>query len=86
MKDNKTAKNQEKSLDEKVAVVLEMLKRKTSIEEICQRHQVNITDAYQWCALFLDDAKKAFEESREEPITPEEIEKLKKIIGKKLQA
>ena len=75
--------NQEKSLDEKVAIVLEMLKGKASVEEICQRHQVNITDAYHWCALFLDGAKKAFEEGRDDvSITQEEIEKLKKIIGK----
>lgn len=59
-----------------------MLKGETSVEETCQRHQVNITDAYHWCALFLDGAKKAFEEGRgEETITQEEIEKLKKIIG-----
>jgi len=71
----------EKTLDEKVAIALEMLKGETSVKEICQRHHVSVTDAYQWCALFLDDAKKAFEESREESITPEEIEKLKKIVG-----
>jgi len=75
--------NQEKTLDEKVAIVLEMLKGKTSVEEICQRHQVSITDVYYWCALFLDGAKKAFEKGRDETtITQEEIEKLKKIIGK----
>jgi len=73
--------DKEKTLDEKVAIVLEVLKGKTSVEEICQRHQVSITDAYHWCALFLDGAKKAFEEGREEPITQAEIEKLKKIIG-----
>jgi len=75
--------NQEKTVDEKVAVVLEMLKGETSVEEICQRHQVSISDAYHWCALFLDGAKKAFEEGRDdEPLSKEEIEKLKKIIGK----
>lgn len=75
--------NQEKSVDEKVAIVLEMLKGKASVEEICQRHQVSITDVYHWCALFLDGAKQAFEESRgAEPITQAEIEKLKKIIGR----
>jgi transposase-like protein len=76
--------NQEKTLDEKVAIVLEMLKGKASVQEICQRHQVSITDVYHWCALFLDGAKKAFEEGRgEETITQEEIEKLKKIIDEK---
>jgi len=52
--------NQEKSVDEKVAIVLEILRGETSVEEICQHHQVSITDAYHWCALFLDGAKKAF--------------------------
>jgi transposase-like protein len=75
--------DQEKTLDEKVAIILEMLKGKTPIEEICQHHQVGVTDAYHWCALFLDGAEKALEEGRsEETITQEEIEKLKKIIGK----
>lgn len=65
-----------------MAVVLEMLKGKTSVKEICQRHQVRITDAYHWCALFLDGAKKAFEQGRgKETVTPKEIEKMKKIIG-----
>jgi len=78
----KSAENHDKTLDEKVTIVLEMLKGKTSVEEICQCHQVSITDAYHWCALFLDGAKKAFEECRAETtITQEEIEKLKKIIG-----
>lgn len=72
--------NQEKTLDKKVAIVLEMLKSETSVEEICQRHKVSITDAYNWCALFLDGAKKAFEEGRDETITPEEIEKIRKLI------
>ena len=74
--------NQEKSVDEKISIVLEILRGEISVEKICQRHKVSITDAYYWCALFLDGAKKAFEEGREESITQEEIEKLKKIIGK----
>jgi hypothetical protein len=74
--------DQEETLDEKMVVVLEMLKGKESVEEICQRHQVSISDAYLRCALFLDGGKKAFEDGHgEETITQEEIEKLKKIIG-----
>lgn len=72
---------QEKTLDEKVAVVLEMLKAKESVDEICKRHKVGITDAYQWCALFLEGAKKTFEEGYvDKPVSQEEIEKMKKII------
>jgi|GEM_PF-2278854 len=75
----------EKTVDEKVAVVLEMLKGEASVKEICQRHQVSITDAYQWCAQFLEGAKKAFESSRDEKsISQDEIEKVKKLIGKQL--
>lgn len=71
----------EKSLDEKVAVVLEMLKGKESVEDICKRHNVDIADAHRWCALFLDGAKKAFgEDYIDKPISQEEIEKVKKII------
>jgi transposase-like protein len=83
MINKESGKNQNKTLDEKVAIVLEMLKGKTPVEEICRRRQVSITDAYHWCALFLDGAKKAFKSGcSEEPITQEEIKKLKKIIGK----
>lgn len=73
---------QEKALDEKVAVVLEMLKGKETIEAICKRHNVDIANAYRWCALFLEGAKKAFGEGYvDKPISQEEIEKIKKIIG-----
>lgn len=74
--------NQEKTLNEKMAVVLEMLKGKDSIEAICNRYKVNIADAYRWCALFLEGAKKAFgEEYIDKPISQEEIDEIKKIIG-----
>ncbi|MGB3479848.1 MAG: transposase [bacterium] len=73
---------QEWTVEEKFAIVMEMLKGKTSVNEIFQHHQVSVTDAYHWCALFLNGAKKVFEEGRDETtITKEEIEKLKKIIG-----
>jgi len=32
---------QEKSVEEKAAVVLEMLKGKESVDDICKRHQVS---------------------------------------------
>jgi transposase-like protein len=74
--------NQEKSLDAKVAVVLEMLKGKESVADICKRHNVDIADAYRWCALFLDGAKKAFGEGYvDKPLSQEEIERVKKVIG-----
>jgi len=70
------------TVKDKVEIVLEMLKGEASINEICQRHQFSSTDAYRWCGLFLEGAKKTLECGCEEPITQEEIEKLKKIIGK----
>ena len=72
---------QYKTPDEKVAIFLKMLKGKVSVEEICQHHKVSITDAYQWYALFLDGAKKVFEEGRDDvSITQEESEKIRKRI------
>jgi transposase-like protein len=74
--------DKEKTLEEKVAIVLEMLKGKASVEAICHRHQVSISDAYHWCALFLDGAKKALEEGRDDgSITKGDIERLRKIIS-----
>lgn len=58
-----------------------MLKGKESVDDICKRHKVSITDAYHWCALFLEGAKKIFKEGYvDKPISQEEIEKMKKII------
>lgn len=73
---------QEKTLDEKVAVVLEILKGKETVDAICKRHKVDIADAYRWCALFLEGAKKAFGEGHvDKPLSPEEVEKIKKLLG-----
>lgn len=59
-----------------------MLKGETSLNEICRYHRVCITDAYHWCALFLEGAKKAFEEGHGDKfISQEEIDKIKKIIS-----
>ena len=71
---------QEKSLEEKAAIVLEMLKGKASVEEICQRHQVSITDAYNWCVLFLDGAKKHLKKVMMKRRLYKETKKIGKVI------
>jgi transposase-like protein len=70
----KSLTKQKLTMEEKTAIVLEVFKGRVPVTEICQRHQVSITDVYHWCDLFLQGAKKAFDDGMDEkPITPEEI-------------
>jgi transposase-like protein len=45
--------------EEKLGIVIEMLKGGDSVTEICHRHQVSSTQAYGWRGQFLEGGKKA---------------------------
>jgi transposase-like protein len=45
--------------EEKLGIVIEMLKGGDSVTEICHRHQVSATQAYGWRGQFLEGGKKA---------------------------
>ena len=45
--------------EEKLRIVMAMLKGEDSVTEICHRHQVSATQAYCWRDQFLEGGKKA---------------------------
>jgi transposase len=72
------------SADEKLVVVLEILKGEASVTEICLRHQVAVSQAYHWRDLFLEHGKKAFIDRRHKNNDNhllEENRHLKELVG-----
>ncbi len=71
------------SADEKLAIVLEGIKEKRSVSEICQEHQISQGLYYRWRDKFLDGGKKALTNNYKDTNTYDtEIDKLQKLIGK----
>jgi len=71
------------SVEEKLAIVLEGLKEKRSVAEICREHGISQTLYYRWRDKFLEGGKKALTNGyRDDNAYRAEIEKLQKIIGK----
>lgn len=72
------------SAEEKLSVVLEMLKGETPVTEICLRHQVAVSQAYHWRDMFLEGGKKTFADGRrknnQDHLT-EENRQLKELVG-----
>jgi transposase-like protein len=72
------------SAEEKLSVVLEMLRGETSVTEICLRHQVAVSQAYHWRDIFLENGKKAFADGRRKHNhnhVIEENRRLKELVG-----
>lgn len=69
--------------DEKFAIVLEGLKEKKSVAEICREHQISESLYYRWRDKFLEAGKKGLVNgASDDNVYKAEIEKLQKIIGK----
>ena len=72
------------TLDEKLSVVLSMLKGDTPLTEICHRHQVSANQAYRWRDQFLEGAKEALHDRRKKrgsDLVEEENRRLKELVG-----
>ena len=71
------------SAEEKLAIVLEGLKEKRPVADICREHQISQTLYYRWRDKFFEGAKKALVNGApDENRYRVEIERLQKIIGK----
>jgi len=71
------------SADEKLAIIMEGLKEKRSVSEICREHQISQTLYYRWRDKFLEGGKKALANgASDDHAYRAEIEKLQRIIGK----
>ena len=70
--------------EQKLAVVLEMLKGSDSISAICHRHSVAMNQAYRWRDAFLEGGRKGLSDKRNphhrDPVR-EENRKLKELVG-----
>jgi len=69
--------------DEKLAIVMEGLKEKRSVADICREHKISQTLYYGWRDKFLEAGKNGLiNGSGDDNVYKVEIEKLQKIIGK----
>jgi len=69
--------------DEKLAIVMEGLKEKKSVADICREHKINQTLYYMWWDKFFEGGRKALGGGLSDDNGYQaEIEKLQKIIGK----
>lgn len=69
--------------EEKLAIVLEGIKEKRSVGEICREHMISQALYYRWRDKFLEGGKKALVNGAgDDNLYKAEIEKLQKIIGK----
>lgn len=70
--------------EEKLRIVMAILKGDVSVAEICHQHQVSATQAYRWRDQFLEGGKKALNDSRtkkgRDPLV-EENRRLKELVG-----
>ena len=68
---------------EKLAIVMEGLKEKRSVADICREHKISQTLYYKWRDKFLEGGKKGLVNGAGDGnVYKAEIEKLQKIIGK----
>jgi len=76
-------KPRKRTAEEKLEIVLEGLKEKKPIAEICREHQISQTLYYRWRDKFLEAGKKGLlNRASDDNIYKAEIERLQKIIGK----
>ncbi len=72
------------SNEEKVTIVLEMVKGEESVASICARQRVSATQAYRWQEQFLDGGRTALADKRRrgslDPLA-DENRQLKELVG-----
>jgi len=72
------------SKEEKITVVLEMIRGGDSVAAICARHGVRATQAYRWQEQFLAGGRDALSDKRRkgshDPVA-EENRRLKELVG-----
>jgi len=72
------------STEEKLNIVLEMLKAEEPVLNICQRYQVSSVQAYHWRDAFLEGGKNALKDHRKrngKDSLLEENRRLKELVG-----
>lgn len=76
-------KHRKWTADEKLAIVLEGLKEKRPVSEICVEHRISQTLYYRWRDKFLESGRRGLiNGTSDDKHYRAEIERLQKIIGK----
>jgi len=72
------------STEEKMAIILEGLRREKSVSQICREHEISQAQYYKWRDKFLEGAKEELENGKKSRVQQleEKIEELEKVIGK----
>ncbi|QTA38498.1 IS3 family transposase [Thermosipho ferrireducens] len=72
------------STEEKMAIILEGLRREKSVSQICREHGISQAQYYKWRDRFLEGAKEGLENGKKSKVKQleEKIEELEKVIGK----
>ena len=81
----KTMKQRTWAAEQKLAIVMEGLRGKKAVADICREHKLSQTQYYKWRDRFLEGGQKALGRGGtggKETMLQAEIEKLQKIIGK----
>ncbi len=72
------------SNDEKVAIIMEIVRGNESAAEVCTRHGVSATQAYRWLDRFLEGGRSAMTDKRtrrgRDPLL-DENRRLKELVG-----
>jgi transposase-like protein len=72
------------SNEEKVAIILEILRGDESVAVICTRHRMSATQAYKWLDRFLEGGRRAMTDKRtrrsHDPVL-DENRRLKELAG-----
>ncbi|GAB4536647.1 MAG: transposase [Thermodesulfovibrionia bacterium] len=76
-------KHRKWTANEKLAIVLEGLKEKRTVSEICVEHRISQTLYYRWRDKFLESGRRGLiNGTSDDKHYRAEIERLQKIIGK----
>lgn len=75
-----------KSVEEKLAIVLEGLQEAANVSELCRRHGISQASYYKWRDKFLDGGKSALTSNGTAAKSPSEADKakiaeLERVIG-----
>lgn len=71
------------TVEAKMAIVMEGIKERRSVADICREHKISQTLYYRWRDKFLEGGKKGLVNgASDDGVYKAEIEKLQKIIGK----
>lgn len=76
----------QRSIEEKLAIVLEGIKNETSVSEICRRHTISQSLYYKWRDKFLEGGKQALQTGIGQKMTDQylaKVSELEQVIGKK---